>query len=68
MRELGKPLRAVHPVAETAKIRTGLDAVCWHCLQESNFWAEWCPEIRRPLWRCHRPGHPLPECTPWLRQ
>jgi hypothetical protein len=23
--------------------------VCWHCLQDSNFWAEWCPEIRRRL-------------------
>src|SRR5262249_457668 len=39
----------LHPVSETVKIRTAWDAVCWHCLQESNFWAEWCPEIRRPL-------------------
>jgi hypothetical protein len=36
-------------MSETAKIRTALDAVCWQCVQDSNFWAEWCPEIRRRL-------------------
>jgi hypothetical protein len=25
--------------------------LCWHCLQDSNFWAEWCPKIR-----CACPG------------
>jgi hypothetical protein len=32
-------------------MRAALDAVCWHCLQDSNFWAEWCPEIHRQLSR-----------------
>src|SRR5262249_13464869 len=45
--EIAETPRELHPVSETVKIRTALDAVCWHCLQESNFWAEWCPEIRR---------------------
>src|SRR5262245_515133 len=26
-------------------------ASCWYCLQDSNFWVEWCPKIR---WQ-HRP-------------
>src|SRR5262245_2238218 len=44
-----RPIGGLHPVSETAKIRTAFDAACWHCLQDSNFWTEWCPEIRRPL-------------------
>ena len=35
--EIAETLLAVHPVGETAKIRTGLAVSCWHCRQNLNY-------------------------------